>query len=139
MSTDSRLENDNGSLWTDLPWLRRTLVFLSLGPLLGVFELMAFEAALGGFGQVLSIFMGVVFVAGLVVSVITGIIDGMLAGTLPIAGRVPLIALVCALLVIVPPAALFGPMTLAISMAIGTVAALNMAACALLSHDYRGS
>ena len=47
MSTYSHIENDNGSLWTDLPWLRRALVFLSLGPLLGVFELMAFAAALG--------------------------------------------------------------------------------------------
>ena len=139
MSSENLPDNDNGSLWTDLPWLGRTLVFLVLGPLLGIFELMAYEAAFGGFGQLLPIIMGVVFVFGLLVSVVTGIIDSILARTLAISVRVPLAALSGAVLAVGPPTALLGRMPLESSMAIAVVGALNMAACALLSHRYRGS
>jgi hypothetical protein len=139
VSSENRPENDNGSLWTDLPWLRRTLVFGLLGPLLGVFELLAYEAALGGFGQMLPIVMGVVFVFGLLASVVTGLVDGVLSRILPIPFRASLAALAGAVLAIGPPSVLFGPMPLESSMAVGVVGALNMAACSLLSHKYRGS
>ena len=139
VSSENRRENDNGSLWTDFPWLRRTLIFALLGPLLPIFELLAFEAAFGGFGQMLPIIMGVVFVFGLLASVVTGVIDGMLSRALPISLRSSLAALVGALLAIGPPAVLLGPMPLESSMAVGIVGALNMAACSLLSHKYRGS
>lgn len=138
VSTENPPENDadRGSLFTDLPWLRRTLVFGLLGPLLGVFELLAYEAVRGGLGYLLSVIMGVVFVFGLLASVVTGIIDGRLSGILPIALRAPLAALSGALLAIGPPAVLLGPMPLDSSIAIGVVGALNMAVCSLLSHDY---
>jgi hypothetical protein len=139
VSSENPPQNDNGSLWTDLPWLRRTLVFGLLGPLLGIFELLSYEAAFGGFGTLLPLIMGVVFVIGLLVSVVTGIIDGMLFRALPISLRSSLAALAGALLAIGPPSVLLGPMPLESSMAVGVVGALNMAACSLLSHKYRGS
>ena len=140
VSTENPPENDadRGSLFTDLPWLRRTLVFGLLGPLLGVFELLAFEAVLGGLGYLLSVIMGVVFVFGLLASIVTGIIDGRLSRILPVAWRAPLAPLAAlsgALLAIGPPAALLGPMPLDSSIAVGVVGALNMAMCSLLSHD----
>ena len=103
---------DRGSLFTDLPWLRRTLVFGLLGPLLGVFELLASEAVLGGLGYLLSVIMGVVFVFGLLASIVTGIMDGRLSRILPVAWRAPLAALSGALLAVGPPAVLLGPMPL---------------------------
>jgi hypothetical protein len=139
VSSENLPKNDNGSLWMDFPWLRRTLMFGLLGPLLGIFELLAFEAVYGGFGQMLPIIMGVVFGFGLLASVVTGIIDGMLSGILPISLRVPLAALVGAIAAIGPTAAMLGPMSLGESMAVGAAGALNMAVCSLLSHRYRGS
>jgi hypothetical protein len=139
VSSEHFLGKDNGSLWTDLPWLRRTLVFGLLGPLLPIFELLAYEAAFGGFGQMLPIIMGVVFVFGLLASAVTGIIDGMLSRTLAISVRATLAALSGVLLAIGPTAALLGPMSWGEWMAVGIVGALNMAACSLLSHKYRGS
>ena len=139
MSSENPPENDNGSLWTDFPWLRRTLVFGLLGPLLGIFELLSYEAVFGGFGQLLPIIMGVVFVFGLLACAVTGIMDGILSRTLPISLRAPLAALLGAMLAIGPIAALLGPMPLEASMAVGAVGALNMAVCSLLSHDYRRS
>ena len=139
MSSENLPKNDNGSLFTDLPWLRRTLVFGLLGPLLPIFELLAYEALFGGSGLMLPIIMGVVFVFGLLASVVTGIIDGMLSRAVPIFLRATLAALAGALLAIGPPAVLLGPMPLGSSMAVGIVGALNMAACSLLSHRYRGS
>ena len=135
MSSEDPPETDNGSLFTDLPWLRRALVFGLLGPLLGVFELLASEAVFGGLGYLLSVIMGVVFVFGLLASVVTGIIDGRLSRILPVVWRAPLAALSGALLAIGPPAALLGPMPLDSSIAVGVVGALNMAMCSLLSHD----
>ncbi|WP_192740354.1 hypothetical protein [Bradyrhizobium sp. OAE829] len=137
MSTENPPGNDadRGSLFTDLPWLRRTLVFGLLGPLLGVFELLAYEAVLGGLGYLLSVIMGVVFVFGLLASIVTGIMDGRLSSILPVAWRAPLAALSGALLAVGPPAVLLGPMPLNSSIAVGVVGALNMAVCSLLSHD----
>ena len=136
---ENRPKNNNGSLWTDFPWLRRTLMFALLGALLPIFELLAFEAAFGGFGLMLPIIMGVIFFFGLLASVVTGVIDGMLSRALSIPLRATLAALAGALLAIGPPAVLLGPMPLESSMAVGIVGALNMAACSLLSHRYRGS
>ena len=141
VSSENPPENDDGrgSLWTDLPWLRRTLVFGLLGPLLGVFELLAYEAAYSGFGSLLPLIMGVVFAIGLPVSVVTGPVDGVLSRTLPISLRAPLAALLGAMLAIGPMAALLGPMSLEASIAVGAIGALNMAACSLLAHDYRSA
>ena len=139
MSSNNLPGNDNGSLFTDLPWLRRTLVFGLLGPLLPIFELLAYEALFGGSGLMLPIIMGVIFVFGLLASVVTGIIDGMLSRAVPISLRATLAALAGALLAIGPPAVLLGPMPLESSIGVGIVGALNMAACSLLSHRYRGS
>jgi hypothetical protein len=139
VSSDNPLENGNGSLWTDLPSLRRTLVFGLLGPLLGIFELLSYEAAFGGFGSLLPIIMGVVFVFGLLASAVTGIMDGILFRTLPISLRAPLAALSGAMLAIGPTAASLGPMSLGESMAVAAVGALNMAVCAWVTHNDRDS
>ena len=77
-----------------------------------------------------------VFVFGLLVSAVTGLIDGMLSRILPVAWRAPLTALSGALLAIGLPAALLGPMPQELSIAVGVVGALCMAVCSLLSHDY---
>jgi hypothetical protein len=139
VSSKNLPENDNGSLWTDFPWLRRTLVFGLLGPLLPIFELLAYEAAFGGFGQLLPIIMGVVFVFGLLACAVTGIMDGILSRTLPISWRAPLAALVGAIAAIGPTAAMLGPMQLGESMAVGAAGAFCMSVCSLLSHDSRSS
>jgi hypothetical protein len=87
----------------------------------------------------LPIIMGVVFVFGLLASAVTGIIDGMLSRTLAISVQATLAALSGALLAVGAPAALLGPISLESSVVVGVVGALNMAACSLLSHRYRGS
>ena len=138
-SSEHLPETDNGSLFTDLPWLRRTLAFLVLGPLLQIFLLLAYEAVFGGFGGLLPLIMGVVFVFGLFASVVTGIMDGMLSRSLPVSLRAPLAALSGAVLAVGPPAALLGPMPLEPSIAVGAGGAFCMGVCALLSYNRRHS
>ena len=100
---------------------------------------MSSDVARGGFNGWLAIIGQMVFFFGLLVSAVTGLVDGLLSRTLAIFLRAPLTALVGATVAIGLPAALFGRLPQEMSMALGIGAALCMGVCSLLSHDYRSS
>ena len=123
MSSENPLENDEfGGVpaWADPPSLRRALVFLLLGPILGVLiALLPDVVASGGLNAWLVLIGKQVFVIGLLVSAITGLVDGILSRTLSIFLRAPLTAIVGAASAIGLPAALLGPLPLELSVAVG--------------------
>jgi hypothetical protein len=150
VSSETPPENDDGrgsSLITDLPWLRRTLVFLLLGPILGV--LIAFSmiaVATGGYGDPYGV--PIVFFFTLILCAITGPVDGLLTYIAPVWLRVPLTTSVGAAVsvgvavelrlyissqlgksMVLPPLHQMIP--------IAVFGALCTGVCSLLSHNYR--
>jgi hypothetical protein len=140
MSSANPFEDDDACsvpAWVHPPSPRRGLVFLLLGPMLGVLIALVPHAASGGFSVGPAFIGDILFLFGLLVCGIAGVIDGILSRTLPIALRAPLIALVGAMIAIGLPAALLGPPPAELSIALGIGGALCTGVCSLLSHDYR--
>jgi MFS family permease len=117
-------------------WLRRTLVFLLLGPMLGVFAVPLTEAVVGGISPFVGLIMMIVFVFGLQVGALTAIADGILSRILPIALRAPLTAVTAATVGFGSLSAMFGPLPQGMFTPIGGVLAFCAGICSLLSHDY---
>ncbi|MEH2506084.1 ABC-type Fe3+-siderophore transport system permease subunit [Bradyrhizobium sp. AZCC 1578] len=123
--------------------LQRALVFVLLGPALGV--LIAFSVvAIAIRGYAADLFgVSIAFLFSLVVCAITGIVDGVLAWAAPISLRAPLTAIVGAAvavgLVLFLAAQLGGQMTppLHTLIPIAVIGALNTGACSLLTYYYR--
>ena len=142
MSMTSELPHDTGqrggSLWTDLPWLRRTLAFLLVGPMLGVFAVLLIDAIYGGMGPYLSLVMGVVFTYGVLVAIISAPIDGLLSRSLSIFLRAPLVAFTAAMVGLGSLSAMFGSQPPDMFWPLGGGTAFCAALCSLLSHDWRG-
>jgi hypothetical protein len=119
--------------------MKRTLVFLLLGPVLGVFGAILNDVVAGRwvreFGE-----GGVMALAfSLIVSVVTGPVDGYFAHALPVPVRVPLTAVVGATMAVGLILALSGKMLPRdVLMPFAVIGALCMGTCSLLSHDYRG-
>ena len=142
MSMTSELPHDTGqrggSLWTDLPWLQRTLAFLLVGPMLGVFAVLIIDAVYGGMGPYLGLVMAVVFAYGLLVATITALADGMLARSLPIFSRAPLVAFIAGMVGLGSLSAMFGSQPPDMFWPVGGGTASCTAVCSLLSHEWRG-
>ncbi|MBR1147814.1 hypothetical protein [Bradyrhizobium sp. AUGA SZCCT0431] len=139
MSSENPLENDDVRgmpAWPDPPSPRRALVFLLLGPILGVLVALSPDVASGGLNAWLVLIGKQVFVIGLLVSAITGLVDGILSRTLSISLRAPLIALVGAVAAVGLPAALLGPLPQEMSMWLAIGGAFCMGVCSVLSHEY---
>ena len=139
MSSENPLENDEfGGVpaWTDPPSLRRALVFLLLGPILGVLVALSPDVASGGLNAWLVLIGKQVFVIALLVSAITGLVDGILSRSLSIFLRVPLTALVGAVAAVGLPAALLGRLPQEMSMSLAIGGAFCMGVCSVLSHEY---
>ncbi|MBR1266932.1 hypothetical protein JQ629_05350 [Bradyrhizobium sp. AUGA SZCCT0222] len=139
ISSENPLENDDGRdvpAWADPPSLRRALVFLLLGPILGVLVALSPDVASGGLNAWLVLIGKQVFVIALLVSAITGLVDGILSRTLSIFLRAPLAALVGAVAAVGLPAALLGPLPQEMSMALAIGGAFCMGVCSVLSHEY---
>ena len=119
--------------------LKRTYTFLLLGPILGVFGAMLNEAIVKGRAINWDIHDGTVmaFIFSLVVSAITGPVDGYFAYVLPVLLRAPLTAIVGATMAVGLILALAGKMlpqeTL---MSLAIIGAFCMGLCSLLAHDY---
>lgn len=118
------------------PSLRRALVFLLLGPMLGVFAVLLTEAVYGGMGAFLALIMAAVFVLGMQVAAVTAIADGILSLRLPITLRAPLTAVTGAIIGIGSLTAILGQLPHGMLMPIGGGVAFCAAVCSLLSHDY---
>ena len=120
--------------------LKRTYVFLLLGPILGVFGTWLFEGIAGrGFNGEFGEGAVIAFVFSVVVSAITGPVDGYFAHVLPIPLRVPLTAIVGATIAVGLFLYLVGKMMpLQFPTHIAIIGALSMGMCSVLSHDYRG-
>ena len=121
--------------------LKRTYMFLLLGPPLGVFGAMLNEAVVTGRAIRWEIGEGTVmaFIFSLVVSVFTRPIDGYFAHVLPVLLRAPLTAIAGAMMSLGLIFSLVGkmlPQDTAMSIAI--VGASCMGVCSLFSHDDRG-
>ena len=139
VSSENSLDDDDlrgGPAWADPPSLRRALVFLLLGPILGVLVALSPDVASGGLNAWLVLIAKQVFVIALLVSAITGLVDGILSRTLSIFLRVPLTATVGAISAIGLPAALLGPLPQEMSMALAIGGAFCMGVCSVLSHEY---
>jgi len=120
--------------------LKRTYVFLLLGPLLGVFGAMLNEAVVKGRAINWDIHEGTVmaFIFFLVVSVFTRPVDGYFAHVLPVLVRAPLTAIAGAMMAVGLGLALVGktlPQNTAMSIAI--IGASCMGVCSLFSHGDR--
>jgi hypothetical protein len=140
MTAEIRHEIDEGRYPSMMsPSLRRALVFLLLGPMLGVFAVLLSEAVYGGMGSFLGLIMGLAFVLGLQVAAVAALADGLLSRSLPIALRAPLTAVTGAMTGIGMLNAMFGPLPQDMFLPIGGGAAFCAAVCSLLSHDWRGS
>ena len=114
--------------------MKRALVFLLLGPALGVLATwvavgVPFEAFAASIAVLFFLFTSPV-------SGIVGLLDGYLARSLPILLRAPLTALVGATAAVVLPVAVLGPMPQDMSMPFGLGGAFYAGACSLLAHDY---
>jgi hypothetical protein len=121
--------------------LKRTYVFLVLGPLLGVFGAMLNEAVVkgGAINWVIHEGSVMVFIFFLVVSFFTRPVDGYFAHVLPVLVRAPLTAIAGAMISVGLILALVGkmlPQHTAMSVAI--IGASCMGVCSLFSHDDRG-
>ena len=118
--------------------MKRMLVFLLLGPILGVLAVLPYAVARIGFSDWLIIISGLVFLFGLVVSAVTGVIDTALVQIIPISLRAPCIAIVGATIA-VGAILLEGGVVPQLALVVAAVTgALAMGACSLLSHDYNG-
>ncbi|MBR1156722.1 hypothetical protein [Bradyrhizobium sp. JYMT SZCCT0428] len=137
MSSENPLDDEFGGVpaWGP-PSLRRALVFLLLGPILGVLVALSPDVASGGLNAWLVLIAKQVFVVALLVSAITGLVDGILSRTLSIFLRAPLIAIVGAMSAIGLPAALLGPLPQEMSMSLAIGGAFCMGVCSVLSHEY---
>lgn len=139
VSSENSLDDDSmrgGPAWADPPSPRRALVFLLLGPILGVLVALAPDVASGGLNAWLVLIGKQVFVIALLVSAITGLVDGILSRTLSIFLRAPLIAIVGAVAAIGLPAALLGPLPQEMSVSLAIGGAFCMGVCSVLSHEY---
>lgn len=113
--------------------MRRSLVFLLLGPILGV---LAAEVARGGFNEVLVPIGGVVLFCSLIVSAVSGYADSVLVEDMPILLRALCIAMVGAIIAV---GLMGGRVSQLVLIPIAAHGALCMGVCSLLSHDYRRS
>ena len=116
--------------------MKRALLFLFFGPSLVVLTLWVALGTPGG--SIVAIVAALLFLFTLPASAVTGLVDGCLAGALPLLVRAPLTAMVGAMAAVVLPAALLGSMPQDMSMLFGIGGALCAGVCSLLAHDYRG-
>ena len=118
--------------------MKRTFVFLLLGPVLGVSGAILNDVLSGRgfreFGE-----GGIMALAfALIVSAATAPVDGYFAYILPLPVKVPLTAAVGATLAVWFILALGGKMMpLDVLMPFAIIGAICMGACSLLSHNYR--
>ena len=129
--------------------MKRTLVFLLVGPTLVVFCTAAFmflplsmaaiftaawvNRSLGDIAQILAIML---FLFTFLVAALTGPIDGCLARFLPILWRAPLIAIAGGIIAFGLLLVVFGDRIPDIPITIAIAGAFCMGVCSLLSHDY---
>ena len=118
--------------------MKRLLVFLLLGPILGVVAALSPDVLHGGFNHLHLLIGAVVFLFGLVVSAVGGIVDDVLSRAISISLRAPLTALTGATMAVFVPAALFfGQMPPPwILKPFAITGALCAGVCSLLAHDY---
>jgi hypothetical protein len=128
-------ENHSGRRLPISPSPRRALVFVLLGPVLGV--LVAFSLVGQGYRDPYGV--PIVFFFSLFVCPIAGTVDGVLAYVVPISLRAPLTATVGAAIAAGLSVYLFGGRLLHTQLPVAIVGALAMGACSLLSHNYRRS
>jgi hypothetical protein len=133
-------ENDDGRRHPTS--LQRALVFVLLGPLLGV--LIAFSVvAIAIRGYAADLYgVPIAFLFSLVVCAIAGLVDGVLAWAAPISLRAPLTAIVGAAVavgLVLFLGAQLGATTLPMHtlIPIAVIGALNIGACSLLTHYCR--
>ena len=136
MTAETRYEMNVGCDPSMTPALRRALVFLLLGPILGVSAVLLAAAMYGGMGPFIGLIVGMVFVLGLQIGGITALADGILSRILPVFLRVPLTAVTGAMIGIGALTAILGPLSQDM-LPIGGTIAFCAAVCSLLSHDYR--
>jgi len=116
--------------------MKRALVFLLLDPILGAW--LHFVAAGGKLTGVFTEAGAMALLLSLVISAVTGPVDGILSHTLPIGLRAPLIAFIGAAIAIGPILAVGGKMVSpVVLLAFVASGALSAGACSLLSHNYR--
>lgn len=116
--------------------MKRALVFLLLEPIFGAW--LHLLAAGGKFSGVFGEAGAAALLLSLVISAVTGPVDGMLAHALPISLRAPLIAFIGAAVTIGPIIAVGGKMISPVVLTAFVVSgALSAGACSLLSHNYR--
>lgn len=116
--------------------MKRTLVFLLLGPALVVLATwVAFGMPHGAFVINIAVLL---FLLTLPLSGFAGLMDGLLARAFPILVRVPLTAVAGAMAVLVPLGALLGPMPQGMLTPFVIGGALCAGVCSLFAHDYRG-
>ena len=136
MTAEIRHEADEGRGSSMPPSLRRALVFVLLGPMLGVFAVLLIEAVYGGMGPFLALIVVAVFVFGLQVAAVTALADGILSRSLPISLRAPLTAVIGAMVGIGSLTAIIGRLPQDMFVPIGSGVAFCMGVCSLLSHNY---
>lgn len=119
--------------------LKRTYVFLLLGPILGVFGAKLNEVVAGrAFSWEIGEGTVVAFIFSAIVSAITGPIDGYFAHAVPVPLRAPLTAIVGATIAVGLLLYLVGKVTpLQFPTHIAIIGALSMGMCSVLSHNYR--
>ena len=119
--------------------MRRTLVFLVLGPILGVLGGMLDDGFAGrGFYREFGEGAVMAMVFGSIVAIVTGPIDGYFAHALPLPVRMPLTAAVGATMAVGLILALTGKMLPEdVLTRLAIIGAVGMGVCSLLSHDYR--
>jgi hypothetical protein len=141
VSPEDPPENDDGRGHPTS--LRRALIFVLLGPILGA--LVAFSVATIASGGKHAVYLPIAFLFSLVVCAITGPADGVLAYVVPISLRAPLTAIVGAAVAVglsIFLGAQLGSKTmpsLHTVIQIAVIGALDTGACSLLTHHCRPS
>lgn len=116
--------------------MNRGLVFALLGPVCGVLAAVLPDVVRGRFDIVIALIGMIVLLYSMIVSIVTSVADGVLAGILPISWRASLIAVVGAAIAAGPLLSLLYEQAPQLVLAIAAVGALAMGMCSLLSHDY---
>ncbi|NOJ42486.1 hypothetical protein [Bradyrhizobium australiense] len=142
MSPENPPENKNGSRPSISPGLQSALVFMLLGPVLGVLAALSVVTVMIGGYHVDSYGIPIAFFFSLIVCAITAPVDGVLAYAVPISMRAPLTMIVgaavavglCLFLGILLGSKMMPPLHMLIPIAV--IGALNTGTCSLLAYYY---